>query len=280
MFEFDWRPLIYLLTIAVFMLLWIVGCTIIADSGTRSSPTGYPQVTLTVGRIVVPAIPTDSPRPPQVSTSIRTATPGGGYPISPPFASPASHISAILLTPPICYAISSAMMRCLGRVDNSLAVAINRVSVRIRLFLTQGREIVRSAAIEQAVILPDGFAPYRVDFPIEAEAYAGVAVVIESGDVVDDPAVVALTVDTVEVSGSGAFRQVSAQLVGATTSLVLNRALITLIDSHGRVYGYQVLQFENRVIEPGERLAILARVQPQIDMVGLSAVVHVEARKP
>ncbi len=280
MIEIDWRPLIVLLTIAVFMLLWIVGCTIIADSGSRSSPTGYPQVTLTVGRIVVPAIPTDSPRPPDVSTSIRTSAPGSGYPSSPPLPSPVSQIAAIPMTPPICYAVSTLLTRCLGRVDNPLATAINGVSVRIQLFLTQGREIVRTAAIEQTVIQPDGFAPYRADFPVRADDVTSVAVSLDSAEADSDPSVVPLMVDDIHMSDNGGLRQVSAELVGTSMALMLNRAMITLVDSRGYIYGYHVIQFQDQMIAPGERVTIRAQVQPQIDTTGLNAVVYAEARKP
>lgn len=280
MIEIDWRPLIVLLTIAAFMLLWIVGCTIIADSGTRSSPTGYPQVTLTVGRIVVPAIPTDSPRPPEVNTAIRTSAPGSGYPSSPPLPSPVPQIAAIPMTPPTCYAISAALTRCLGRVDNPLATAINGVSVRIRMLLTGEREIVRTAAIEQTVILPDGFAPYRVDFPVSVDEVTSVSVSLDSGEADGNPSVVPLTVDDVRMSEDGGLRQVSAELIGTSMALMLNRALITLVDSQGYVYGYQVLQFQDQLIAPGERVTIRAQVQPQIETTGLNVVVYVEARKP
>ncbi|MDX2161468.1 MAG: hypothetical protein SF162_09105 [bacterium] len=286
MIEFDWRPLIFLLTIAAFMLLWIVGCTIVTESGTRSAPTQYPPMTLTVGRIETRLTPTQfTPS----AASAGTIAPFASPPTDPPSLSIAAtaatthlnagrfEIKAMRLHPPRCFETINGATRCLGRVDNPFSVPLSGVSVELRLG-AHANDAVQTAVIEQAIIPAGGFAPYRVDFAAAWNPQAAVSVALKSAEPAPASAFTSVAVDDVRIAERGSIRAVSA-LLRSRQPVSLSRAVISLIDDQGAVYGYQVLRFEGQPLDVLRPVALRTLIVPQSDLPMLHVVIHAEARK-
>jgi LysM repeat protein len=66
-----WRPLV----VSVFMSVWVVGCNIVTDISPSTSPTTYPPVTLTVGRLPPPLASPSAAAPRMSVTPVQTSTP-------------------------------------------------------------------------------------------------------------------------------------------------------------------------------------------------------------
>lgn len=76
-----WRPLV----VSVFMSVWVVGCNIVTDISPSTSPTTYPPVTLTVGRLPPPLASPSAAAPRASATPVLTST---AAPTSSPVPSP------------------------------------------------------------------------------------------------------------------------------------------------------------------------------------------------
>ncbi|MFN8529229.1 MAG: hypothetical protein U0670_11490 [Anaerolineae bacterium] len=291
MADFDWRPVIYLLTIAVFTLLWLVGCTILTGSGTRSAPTASPEVTLTVGRIVESALPTNAPTPSDVPPTRSSGTnshPNGSPSLSPTLSDDAASVSSsnlsseidhLHLTPPVCYETLTRTIHCLGRVDNTLNRSIGGISLNVRLYQRGGESAEMTSVIEQAVIPPNAFAPYRVDFNESWSSYAGIAVEFASGSVVTGNTYTTPPIRSTQIDTGIGIRTVSA-LVDVPEGVRLSRVIVSLIDSYGRIMGYQVLRYEETQRDTDDSLVpVQAIIIPQIDLPDLRPVIYAEARR-
>jgi len=279
--DFDWRPLIYMLTIAAFMLLWVVGCTLISESGSNSTTTAYPRVTLTVGRIEQTILPTDSPRPHRYTASpvITDTSPHSNF--SPPPADSAVPASIMLnIPPPICYESATARTSCLGRVENLLPVAVAGVTIDVRLYQVENSSVDGNVTIEQALIPAFGAAPFRLDFPNAWRDYAGVAAWLDDAVIARDSSVITPTVTDVRIETSGELRTVYATIRNDDAAMLrLGRAVITLIDEHERVYAYQVIRYHGRRLAADATLSITVSMLPAAPAPQLRALVYIEAHR-
>jgi hypothetical protein len=308
MAEFDWRPLIFALTMAVVMLIWVVGCTMLIESRSSrsSSPTPYPRVTLTTGRMELPNVTTEiTPNASALTNLRRTSanTPTRTPTINPPTPSVDSlttNISQFVsqftiiqptrinlnAPPPTCFETEIGHTLCLGRINNTLSQAIARVGVNVRLFLAGGRQMNAAALIEQSIIPADASAPYRVAFDAAWEDYAGVAVNVTSAELVEveDESFAAISVENAMLLLTGSRAVVEATLRNSTEApLRLSRAVVTLIDSRGRVCGYRVVTLGDEVLAADASLPLQVELMVQSTSgshrSGLRHVIYVEAQK-
>lgn len=280
--EFDWRPLIYLLTIAVFMLLWLMGCTLISDSraSSPSTPSAYPQVTLTVGRLEQTLLPTDSPRPPHYTTTPVITDTSPATHSSPPQPSQSAALP-LVVTAPICYESATGRVSCLGRVENPLAVSVTGVTVGMRLFQAENDSVDSSTIIEQIIIPAGGAAPFRYDFAASWREYAGAVAWLTDAEIARDAdGMISASVDSVRHELQGAVYSIQASIRNPHANPIqLSRAVITLLDEQQRVIGYQVVMLHQQRLLPGATTHLNASLLPSFPAREASASVYVEAHK-
>lgn len=94
--------------------------------------------------------------------------PAGGAPIPDSPLAPTSMPLALQVVPPTCTRTPLAGLLCLGVVVNPLGVPVERVGLRVTLARADGTRETQDVAVEQALILPGTFAPYRALFPPDA----------------------------------------------------------------------------------------------------------------
>jgi hypothetical protein len=172
----------------------------------------------------------------------------------------------------------------LGRINNTLSQAITRVGVNVRLFLAGGRQADSAALIEQSIIPADASAPYRVAFDAAWEDYAGVAVNVTSAELVEDETFTAIRVENAVLLLTGSRAVVEATLRNSTEApLRLSRAVVTLIDSRGRVCGYRVVTLGDEVLDVDASLPLQVELMAQSasgsHRGGLRHVIYIEAHK-
>lgn len=288
MAEIDWRPLIIALTMAIFMLIWIVGCTIITDTPDRRESTTYPRVTLTAGRLTLAVLPTDSaPLSPDVLHRTREvdAARGSSPPRGDPAIAPSLTISepqmvisptlTMWMPPPLCAETAVGAIQCLGRVDNLHAQSIGEIVLTAHLNRTNGGAITEPITLDQAVIPPNSFAPYRVTFDAAWRDYAGVSVILDRASAqtrrpfvppqLDDQLLLRVMDD--RTSASGEHYLVTATIRNAETLVMrLERAVITLLDDSDRVRGYRVITFDDALLRGGDTLPLRAEISVALDM--------------
>lgn len=306
-----WRPLLC----GVFISAWVVGCDIVPDTTPSAAPSSYPSVTLTVGRLPTIGL---SPPATQAVTTRATAEPSPSATPAPTdyLIQPGDTLDAIaarfhlsvdtlrdanasvttfepgtrLLIPsptplplqilaPSCYETHPGSLLCLGRVDNPLDFAVERVTVEVSLSQPDGTTALRRATVEQMLIPAGSFAPYQASFDGDADSSGSVNARMISAAY----SAQALTeVRVAEVAGEVQDGRVlvSAVITNPDSHEVeLLRAFITLLDGTGRVIGYRVLMFEmGTVLASGEDYPLHVELTPQVSDTQPEYNVYVEAR--
>jgi hypothetical protein len=236
-----WRPLVC----GVFFSVWIAGCNVVAETTNGTTPTAFPSVTLTVGRIV----PFSTASPTQVA-AVR----------------PDTTLSA---PEPSCYANRSGGAVCLGVIENrgSAALMLDDAYVTMRL-MVRGQIVESRARFEQRQVVPGGIAPYRAGFDMPPDA--GFAPQIEiSLPLMDSapPETVRLTPMDAAAAWDGGRYQVSAALLNADTETgLIERIVVTLRDESGRVIGYRVIAPGAIRLAPGESFPLRVEIVPLSDI--------------
>ncbi|MBL8133672.1 MAG: hypothetical protein JNL42_17550 [Anaerolineae bacterium] len=216
-----WRPLVC----GAFISAWVAGCTIVASTNSPAqTPTAYPVVTLTAGRLFDPTAP------PPLGSSPITLTPSAGTQTA----------SLVEVEPPACYPQANGSLLCLGRIHNRLRQTVGAVSVEVLLVGSAG-ERAASAITEQSLIPSGSYASYRTLFSAEDAAgheqvYARLLSISDAlpADVVPlDARVTALT-----RLGAGERIEVTLRVVNPLqTPVQTTRAVVTLVDE--QVIGYR-----------------------------------------
>jgi LysM repeat protein len=168
--------------------------------------------------------------------------------------------------PPTCYETRTGTTVCLGKVANPHENAAGRVTVEVRLLRSGGEPpLVEVATIEQALILPGAFAPYRVVFDIPWSAFTGATAVLRSADATSDSSIVALAVENQRVQLVGGSFEVTAELIntGVQAAQPL-RAVVTLQNEAGEVIGYRVAALDSGELLPNGRLPLQVELVPQV----------------
>lgn len=304
-----WRPLLC----GVFISAWVVGCDIVPDTTPSAAPSSYPSVTLTVGRLPTIGL---SPPPTQAVTSRVTAEPSASATPAPTdyLMQPGDTLDAIaarfhlsvdtlrdanasvttfepgirLMIPsptplplqilaPSCYETHPGSLLCLGRVDNPLDFAVERVTVEVSLSQPDGTTALRRATVEQMLIPAGSFAPYQASFDGNVSGSVNARMVSAAYSAQSVPEVL---VEDVEGDVQDGRVLISAIITNPDAHEVeLLRAFITLLDGTGRVIGYRVLVFEvGTVLASGEDYPLHVEMTPQVSDVQPEYSVYVEAR--
>lgn len=306
-----WRPLV----LGLFVSTWIAGCNIATDNTAPSaSPSAYPNVTLTVGRLPTARVSTAPTRaapnraPGRSSTStparyvvqpgdtldeiaarfnlspdvlrranydVSTLVPGQTLQIPAPTPMP------LLVQPPTCYEARPGSLLCLGRVENPLAFPVEAVSVEVHL-IQQNGEIYRSqrSTVEQTNIPSGSFAPYQAMFSADWSDFTTADAALISAAPAEADRFLTLLIEDVQGVAIGAQLIVTAVIVNPNAQTAeLLRAFITLTDSAGAITGYRVVTFESgSLLAAGDRLPIEIEITPQADALNPAYFLYVEAR--
>lgn len=262
-----WRPLVC----GMFISTWVVGCTIVAGtSSPTETPSPYPQITLTAGRIPNPTAP---PQPP--SQSPITVTPNTTAEITP----------ALIVEPPTCYEQRGGDLLCLGRVQNTTSFSVSAAALEVVLSGSSGDTSV-IAVIEQQSIPPGAFAPYGAVFAAE-EAQGRNLVYARLLHAQQDRSPAALSLAVSEISGAptgtaGRYL-VSAQVANAFDfPILLTAAIITLKDEQQRVIAYRVRRFDLSSasrLEPGGSTLLRIDLFPEASFETADITVYVEGQR-
>lgn len=163
---------------------------------------------------------------------------------------PTSAPLALSVEPPVCTAFGAAQSLCLGRVVNGQSVAAAHIELRVTAFGPDGAVASEVFALEQAVLSPDGWAPYRVQLPFAPAEIASVVAEVSSADPAAVPPAVEVRHPQLEYREGYAI--VRATLTNASAeSVQLARAVVTLQAADGRVIGYRVVPLDTR-LNPGQ----------------------------
>lgn len=268
-----WRPLI----LGLFISTWVVGCNVVSDHASPStSPSPYPSVTLTIGRLASPrAAPTRV-----AMTPIRTTSPDD----------PAGSLTAhpLVLDVPTCYETPGSTLLCLGMITNPLDYPVESVVVEVQL----ATQIVQSL-VEQRVIPPGGVAPYGA--VLDARGSTSSDSVLPAARLIAalpavDPRWITLDTEAVELAAAADGRIIiTAEVVNSgNTPAEAVRAVVTLLDEDERVIGYRVLTFggdssagSGVPLNARERFPLRVIVTPQfeVDMERVQYHLYIEGRK-
>ncbi|MBK8027274.1 MAG: hypothetical protein IPK19_39245 [Chloroflexi bacterium] len=239
-----WRPLVY----GVFISAWVAGCTIVASTNSPAhTPTAYPLITLTSGRLFDPTAP------PIIGSSPITLTPSSSTPV----------VSSLEVDPPACYPLPTGALLCLGRVHNRLRQPASAAIIEVVLSpgeagsqtptRSAADDRVRTAALEQSLIPAGGYAPYRVEFSAEeADGRHQVYARLLAGSVLPpDVRSLETTLLRLERPGSGERADVLLRVVNPFDATIqMTRVVVTVYE--GQVLGYRA---ERLTAESGVMLA-------------------------
>lgn len=262
-----WRPLVC----GVFISTWVMGCTIVAStSSPNSTPSPYPLITLTEGRLPNPTAP---PLPSRFSPV--TATP----------AQTSDENPALVIEPPACYPQRDGSLICLGRVRNTLPIPVSAAELDVVLSGRDGETAV-DAVIEQANIPPAAYAPYSVTFTAD-DLVGRDMVFARLNRFAQEPVATALSLDISAISGAlsttGDRYIVAARVANPYSSaLLLDRAVVMLTGEDGQVVGYRVQRLAEIVTAPvdsGSSTSIRVDVFLQTSVSNPTISIYVEGRR-
>jgi LysM repeat protein len=299
--------------LGLFISAWVVGCNLVTDSiAPSASPSTFPNVTLTVGRLPtarVSAAPTRAAPTPQPTEEVSptpqeyvvqpgdtlagvaaqfgisvstlqnanpgaaTLTPGQTLVIPAPLA--------LTVYPPTCYETRPGSLLCLGRVENPLDFPVENVAVEVRLLRADDSlSMSQRATVEQISIPAGSFAPYQATFRADEDDFRRAEARLLSALSGDPNRFVMLVIEDVEGEASEGRVVVRAVVYnpGAQTAELL-RVFVTLLDNLGQVIGYRVVPFDNGVLlGAGANLPLEIELTPQVIDVTPQYALYVEAR--
>lgn len=220
--------------------------------------------------------------------SLSILTIGQSLVVPPPSGSSATQVAslptaeplALTVEPPACYAFGDAQSVCLGRIVNGQSVAASHVELRVTALGPDSAIASELLALEQAVLPPGGWAPYRVQLPFAPDQISHIVAEVSSADPASAPPTVEVRAPQLEYHDG--YAVVSATLANANTEpMRLARAIVSLQAADGRVIGYRVVPLDAR-LNAGQDMALeatiiaigepglLPRVHISVDAAGLS----------
>jgi hypothetical protein len=198
--------------------------------------------------------------------------PSSGPGATPVVSLPTTAPLALSVEPPICMPYGDGESLCLGRVLNGQSVAAAHIELRVLATGPQGETVAELLAVEQAVLPPGGWAPYRVQLPFAPDAIESLVAEVNSADPAPAPPLVEARSPQLEYRDG--YAVVGATLVNTGAAPVqLTRALVALQAADGSVIGYRVVPLDARLNAGRElplRATILAVGEP-----GLLPRVHI-----
>jgi len=195
---------------------------------------------------------------------------GGGLSLSPA-------VRYLTAYDPACYETAVGSLICLGQVKNEYDQPVENVVVVVQIVAQNGQPLAAREAFVSRWILPVGaVGPYRVLFDEVPAGYAGVRVAVKAGDVATNVERRYANLALRQVSGTFILDQyqISLTVINQGKTPVSNLAvMMVLLDRQGRVTGFRQVRLSNdRILYPGESLAMTVRVIPQgPDTVGFEA---------
>lgn len=178
---------------------------------------------------------------------------------------PTSTPLAVLLNPPTCYPTPTDSIVCLGLVTNHLETPLQRVTLRVQVFRSDGTLLTEGeAGVEQEIIPVGGAAPYRILFPVHWQDYGGAVVSLRSADsAAANGRFLALDIYDEQGAQHGGEYRIAAVLHNpAEQPAQLGRAVITLQDAVGHVVGFKVIQLHGDIQAGGDYpLLVSASIQ-------------------
>jgi len=194
---------------------------------------------------------------------------------------------ALDVSPPDCYQTRVGRIICLGRIDNQTNSAAEGVSVDVRLLQSDGGLAAHQvSAIEQMLIPPQTFAPYRAQFDISWALYramelrpASVVLTASAASAVEQRFAVPAVRDIVTRIDEGRFVFSAIVVNDHSGPVTAMRVVVTLLDADGRVIGYRTAAFTGRVLEPGEETPVHIEVVPASPADIADYHVYAEARR-
>jgi hypothetical protein len=252
--RWGWRPLVMSLFISVF----VVACNIVNSPTPTPTASAIPPVTLTPTAAVTAAPRQTEPAPVvSLQSSLAFATP-------PP----------VVVEPPRCYPNGGDMTLCLGLARNTSTQAVERVVVQVSL-----ASDTLISAIEQAVIPPDGYAPYRAVFSRAWQPDPAAYATLIQAAPFNDESYITLEIESERRERIERQYRLSATLYNASPYTATNiRAVLTFISGDGGVVGYRVARIPQR-LAAGARLPIAIDLAPQEDSDTLSHLLYIEAQR-
>ena len=290
-----WRPLIF----GIFISTWVVGCNMVTDTAMPSlSPSAYPRVTLTVGRMpaahasaaptrAAPAALTLEPSPATATAVPYVALPGDTLTaIAERFAVSLAALSQVnpgltmvtpgqtvwipaplpQVQPPDCYETRPDNLLCLGRVDNLLDYEVESITVEVYLLRADGTIYQSQAsAVEQTSIPSGSFAVYQASFEASSSDFASAAATVIGAQIGGDH-FAPMQIEAITTEQVGDRVLVNATIVNPGTQAVeVMRAFVALSDQIGRVVGYRVYNFDpGTILDPAGRLPLRVELTPQV----------------
>ncbi|MGQ9907513.1 MAG: LysM peptidoglycan-binding domain-containing protein [Candidatus Flexifilum sp.] len=196
-------------------------------------------------------------------------------------------ILALAVGPPECYQTRINSIICLGRIDNPTDSAAEGVSVAVRLVQLDGGIAAQdTGAVEQTLIPPRGFAPYRAQFDLswarfQSEGLQPSAELLSASAaaLVEARYAVPVLREVVTRAEEGRFSLSGVVVNGETGPVTGVRIVVTLLDDADRVIGYRVAAFSERVFAPGEATPVYVEVVPAAPAAIAGYHVYAEARR-
>jgi len=243
-----WRPLVC----GLFVSSWVVGCTIVTStSSPNETPTAYPQVTLTVGRLAGATVP-----PLFWSHRAITVTPDSN----------SSPNSAVIVEPPMCYPQNNGELLCLGQVINRSSEAVSGVIIEVILGGRSGDQR-RLVTIEQRLIPAGGRAPFAAIFALDGEDAQGQDVVfarLEAALLTTPLDVIVLEAEAVQGNSTSDRRYALEVVIRNPSRMIIQfeRAVIMLSDANQQLIGYRVVDAiaDQSVLEPYQATTMMLEV--------------------
>lgn len=196
-------------------------------------------------------------------------------------------ILALEVGQPECYQTRGDGIVCLGRIDNRTDSAAEGVSVAVRLIQPDGELAAQDTnAVEQMLIPPRGFAPYRAQFDLSwAQLQSGALrpsaelLSASAAALVDARYAAPALRDIVTRAEAGRFSLSGIIINDETRPVTAVRIVVTLLDDADRVIGYRVTAFSERVFAPGEATPVQVEVVPAAPAAIAGYQIYTEARR-
>jgi hypothetical protein len=252
--------------LSLFFSVFVVACNIIQSLPSGGTATNALNVTLTL-------------RHPRGPTA--TATPATPATPSVRADEPAPAAGSVAFEGLRCYMVSTNRSMCLGSVRNLLDVPLEQIAVTLQHADAAGGEpLEQTTWIEQALLLPNASAPYRVIWGTSQLATEQVSAVLARASIATDTARYAdiRVISTAgQMQGGRYVMQATLENAGAVDARDV-RAILTLRTGDGGVAGYRITRVRER-LAAGARLDISIDMIPQQGAADLIPTLYIEALK-
>lgn len=183
---------------------------------------------------------------------------------------------------PACYPTPTQSVICMGVVINNQTQPIEQAQMAVQIMSADGEMLDEQiTTIEQSVIPPEGYAPYRVLFEGVTDEQVGGVIASLSSAVLADEMVgryVPLTIENEVITSTGRFWTVTGDIVNASEQTARPpRVVFTLYDDTLQVVGYRVWQGTSP-LAAGQRVPLQIFASSLVEDKALQHTLHIEAR--